>query len=346
MSVIDSKVYLDEINRIAVDLPVKKGNVLITGASGLIGSCITDVFIKANRDHGSDFRIFALGRNKEKLKKRFSYAKESLNIIEQNIISPLDDKLGLDYIIHAASNADPVSYALYPADTILTNFEGTKNCLEYCKMHTKTRLLFTSSFEVYGKHEIDEYSEDDFGALNINMLRSGYPYSKILSELLLRSYCEQYDVDAVIGRLSSIYGPTMLTNDSKAHAQFIRNGLHGENIVLKSAGTQRRTYCYVMDAVSGLFRVLFKGKTGEAYNIANDKSIATIAEVANTVAGICGTKVVFDLPSDIEKRGFSSPQNCVLNIDKLRALGWQGKHTLRDGLQSTINILREVDKKC
>lgn len=346
MSIVDSKVYAEEINRIASELPIKKGSVLITGASGLIGSCIIDVLLKANRDYGSDFVIFALGRSKEKLQARFFYAKESIKIIEQNITSPLDNSLRLDYIIHAASNADPISYALNPVDTILTNFEGTKNCLEYCKNHTKTRLLFTSTFEVYGKHEADEYSEDDFGAINNNMIRSGYPYSKILSELLLKSYCKQFNVDAVIGRLSSIYGPTMLNNDSKAHAQFIRNGLHGENIVLKSAGTQKRTYCYVMDAVSGLLTILFNGKTGEAYNVANDKSIATIAEVAYTVAGICGTKVVFDLPSDIEKKGFSLPQNCILKIDKLRALGWQGKHTLRDGLESTINILREVDKKC
>lgn len=335
------ELYKKQIRQIAEQLPIKNGHILITGASGLIGSCMIDVLLTANKLFNASFDIYALGRSKEKLENRFSYADNSLHLIEQDITDPLDETVNFDYIVHAASNADPRSYAVYPVETVLTNIWGAKNILDYCKNNIETRAMLTSTFEVYGKHARDEYKEEDFGALDQNSIRSGYPESKRVSEILFRSYSIEYGVDTVIARLSSVYGPTMLNSDSKAHAQFIKNGLSGQNIVLKSEGLQKRTYCYVIDAVSGLFKILFEGTSGEVYNIANSNSIATIAEVAKTVATICKTEVVYDLPDDIEKQGFSKPQNCILDTQKIEKLGWKGQYSLVDGLTSTLSILRE-----
>ncbi len=159
---------------------------------------------------------------------------------------------------------------------------------------------------------------------------------------MARCYVDEYGVNANVARLSSIYGPTMTANDSKAHAQFLRNALEGKDIVLKSKGLQKRTYCYVIDAISGILTVLFKGNNAESYNVSNEKSIASIAEVANTVAKIAGRKVVFDLPSEIEQNGFSKPQNCILDNKKLRALGWEGKYSLDAGLEECYNILKSI----
>ena len=223
----------------------------------------------------------------------------------------------------------------------MTNVIGNNNIFEYCRYHKKTRVILTSSFEVYGKIENhDIYKEEDCGILDFQILRNGYPESKRCAEILLHSYVEEYNIDAVIARLSSIYGPTMQVNDSKAHAQFIRNALHGDNIVLKSKGLPRRTYCYVTDAASAILYVLFNGKTGEVYNIANEKSIASIAEVAQTIAGIVGTSVVFDFPDEIESKGFSKPQNCILDNSKLRKLGWHAEYILENGMRETIQTLK------
>lgn len=342
MNIYYSKTYQKELYEIAADLPVRNGSILVTGASGLIGSCVVDALLTANRKLGTEYMIYALGRDNNRLKTRFPYAGEDLKFVIQDITAPLDKGCYFDYIVHAASNADPVSYAKYPAETILTNVNGAKTVLEYCREHRKTRALLTSTFEVYGRHEDDVYAEEDFGRLDQNDVRSGYPESKRVSELLFRSYARQYDTDTVIGRLSSVYGPTMLKDDSKAHAQFLRSGLAGEDIVLKSNGAQKRTYCYVMDAVSGIFTVLFAGLKGEAYNIANKKSVATIAEVAKCIAGLCGTKIVFDIPNEIEKQGFSKPQNCILDTKKLESLHWKGKYDLLTGVRDTIEILREI----
>ena len=339
---IENAIYKEAIERAIPKVIIEDGSVLVTGASGLIGSCLIDMLLVAN-EKGRHFDIYALGRNAEKIRKRFAGHQNTskLHIIEQDVRKPLTEDVQFDYIFHGASNADPRSYALYPAETMLINIEGAVNVLNYCKEHLTTKVLMMSTFEVYGNAGKDVYQEADFGTIDQNKIRSSYPESKRSMEILARCYVEEYGVKAVIGRLSSIYGPTMAKDDSKAHAQFIQNGLKGENIVLKSKGEQRRTYCYVMDAVTGLFYVMAKGTSGDAYNIANEKAVVSIAEVAQTVASIAGTKVVFDLPDEVEKKGFSSPQNCILDNTKLKLLGWKGDYGIQEGMSESLRILKQ-----
>lgn len=338
---IENTLYREALKRVIPEITLNDGSVLVTGATGLIGSCIVDLLMLSNLE-GRHFEIYALGRNKKKLQERFKSFLDSsyLHFVEQDIMSPLDGNILYDYIIHGASNADPRNYALYPAETMLINIEGARNVLNYCKDHHDTKALLMSTFEVYGNAGKDVYKEEDSGAVDLNMIRSCYPESKRSMEILTRCYVDEYGVLAVIGRLSSIYGPTMAKDDSKAHAQFIRNGLNKEDIVLKSKGEQRRTYCYVIDAVTGLLCVLAKGNCGEAYNIANEQSVASIAEVAQAVAEIAGTNVIMRLPDELEKKGYSKPQNCILDNAKLKLLGWNGHYNLKDGLGECLAILK------
>lgn len=328
--------YLESIKALAKNITIKEKRILVTGATGLIGSCLIDVFIEAN-NCGANNIIYALGRSKDKLESRFG---TSVVPIVQDVVLPISNDLVFDFIFHGASNADPRSYATQPVETILTNILGNKNVLDYCKEHKETKMLLMSTFEVYGEITgVDVYSENMSGVIDQTVLRNGYPESKRSSELLLRSYVDEYAISAVIARLPSVYGPTMLKNDSKAHAQFIRNVLNGENIVLKSKGEQRRTYCYVIDVVSALLKIMECGVNGECYNVANENSIASIADVAKTCAEISGTNVVFDLPDEIENKGFSKSKNCILDNSKLKSLGWEGKFSLVEGMVETIDYL-------
>ena len=330
--------YEDSIKEVARKLEIKNVSILITGATGLIGSCIIDILITANKNFDANIKIYALARSKDRIMKRF---RTEVVPIVQNIIEPLDNKIEYDYIIHGASNANPRTYALEPVETILTNIIGNRNVLDYCVKHLNTRMILTSTFEVYGEvRGCNIYTEDMSGVINQMVLRNGYPESKRCCELLTRSYVNEYGVNAVIARLPSVYGPTMLKTDSKAHAQFIMNALKGENIVLKSKGESKRTYCYVIDVASALFCILCAGQNGDIYNISNEKSVASIAEVAKTCAKIAGTKVVFDLPDEVEAKGFSQPNNCILNNSKLRDLGWYVNFSLKDGLVETLEYLR------
>lgn len=322
----------------ALLLPINNGSFLITGATGLIGSCIIDTLLYANVK-GANFKIYAMSRSRKKVMEKFG---DKVIPVIQDVAQPLGILSKYDYIIHCASNADPKSYAIQPVETILTNILGNKNVLEYCKEYKKCRMLLTSTFEVYGEiSNTSVYKENMSGIIDQTVLRNAYPESKRSCELLLRSYVDEYNINAVICRLPSVYGPTMLKSDSKAHGQFIKNALNKENIVLKSKGEQRRTYSYVVDVVSGIFKVLFNGLNGEVYNIANENSIASIAEVASICAEIAGTNVVFDLPDKIEKKGFSQSKDCILDNSKLKSLGWNGKYTLKQGLVETIESLRE-----
>lgn len=331
--------YKESIRNISNELPLNKGSVLITGATGLIGSCIADILLEANRN-GAQFEIFTMSRFLEKIKKRFN---GYVIPIIQDVTEPLDEKNKFDYIIHCASNADPRSYSTNPVETMLTNIVGNKNVLDYCKLHKSTRLILTSTFEVYGTIDgVSVYKENMSGVIDQTILRNGYPESKRSCELLLRSYVDEYNINAVIVRLPSVYGPTMLKSDSKAHAQFIKNVLNREDIVLKSKGSQKRTYTYVLDAVSGIFKVLFEGEVGEIYNISNEKSIASIADVAKVCAEIAGTKVIFELPDEVESKGFSRSKDCILDNSKLKALGWNAKYSLKEGLLETIEYLGDM----
>lgn len=340
---VNNATYSAALVRSISQLPINGGRILVTGASGMIGSCLIDMLMLANK-YGYRFDVYALGRNRSKLLKRFKAFEESslLHIIEQDICFPLDDSIDVDYIIHGASPADPLKYANNPTETMLTIFEGTTNMLNYCVRHKKTRMLLLSSFEVYGNNGNHEYSEDDFGAINMNQLRSCYPESKRNAELLAKSFSHEFGVNVLIARLCSIYGPTMAMNDSKAHAQFLRNAMNKEKIILKSKGQQCRSYCHVIDAVTAMLIILAKGKCGEAYNVSYEGGVSTIAGVARCVSEIVGTDVVFDQLSKAAEHIYSKPIDCVLKNDKLRSLGWKGHYGIKEGFSETLIILKEM----
>jgi len=317
--------------------------VLVTGATGLIGSFFVDVLMLYNEISGFNVQVFAVSRNKESLIKRFKthIGNECFHIIEYDVTSPLNSRVSFDYIIHAAGNSSPRMFAVDPVGTIMTNILGTYNLLEYgCKMGIK-RFLFVSSGEVYGQgaEGITGFDETYSGHVDNTNKRACYPNSKRAAESLCVSYTAQYNIDTVIARPCHIYGPTMTENDDRASAQFIRSVLFGNDIVMKSDGSQLRSYCYVADCVSALFTVLMKGETGHAYNIANPNSSITIRTLAETIAAISGRNVRFDTPSEIEKSSYNPVTRSVLSVDKLERLGWKANYDITTGLQRTIEIM-------
>ena len=244
--------------------------------------------------------------------------------------------------MHLASNTHPLLYSTDPIGTILTNVIGVKNLLDFSVKHNATRFAFASSNEMYGENrgDVELFNEEYCGYINCNTLRAGYPESKRCGEALCQAYRVQKGLDIVIPRLTRTYGPTMSMFDTKAASQFIKNGIEGEDIVLKSSGTQYYSYTYVSDAVSGLLTVLLCGKNGEAYNIADESGDIMLKDFAVIVADICGTNVVFEIPDAIEAAGYSKATKARLNGDKLRTLGWKPRFDIRSGVERTLKILK------
>lgn len=352
---INHVLYTQDIEKTAnLELPWEKlqdASLLISGASGLVGTFLVDTIMYRNRYYDLGCHIYAIGRNRKKAETRFTGYKneDDFRFVEQDINSGVNVNgvSHVDYIVHLASNTHPIAYAMDPIGTITTNIIGTGNLLEYAIRCECRRVAFASSNEVYGENRGDTelFDEDYCGYINCNTLRAGYPESKRCGEALCQAYIRQKGLDVVIPRLTRSYGPTMLMSDSKAMSQFIKKGLEGKNIVLKSEGNQYYSYTYVADAVSGLLTVLLKGKTGEAYNISNEKSDVRLKDLAKYIADVSGTKVEFELPDETEKAGYSTAVTARLCSDKLRQMGWKAEYDMQSGIRRTMEILRDCEKR-
>lgn len=310
-------------------------NVLITGACGLIGSAVVDFLFS----HGAPCHVYAMARSREKAEQRFSgYLRDGrFHIVEGDVNVPLPGDTTYHYIINAASNANPNAYALDPVGTLWTNINGTKQLLEYGRGHGLLRLLYVSSGEVYGEGETDNWKEHDSGYVDSMAMRSCYPTSKRAAETLCVAYACQYGVETVVARPCHTFGPDFTESDSRAYAQFVRKARRHEDIVLKSAGEQFRSWLYAKDCASAIITILLKGESREAYNVADENSCVTIRQLAETIAKIGGVKVVFDIPGDIERQGFSVIRKATFCTEKLRRLGWQPLHSLQEALRETVN---------
>ncbi len=351
MNVFENELYQEDIAWVAEsEFPwekLKNRSLLISGASGLIGSAFIDVLMYRNNRYDMRCKIYAMGRDAEKAKTRFSYCWDSewFEFISWNINQPLvrDDISTVDYVFHLASNTHPVAYATDPIGTITTNIIGTNHMLTFAAAHESTRMVFASSNEIYGENrgDTEKFDERYCGYIDCNTMRAGYPESKRCGEALCQAYIESRKLDVVIARFTRSYGPTMQMSDTKAISQFIRKGIAKENIVLKSEGTQHYSYTYVGDAVSGLLTILFFGVCGEAYNIADDASDIMLKDLAAVVAEITGQKVVFEIPDAVESAGYSRATKARLDGSKLRELGWKARYGIKAGMTRTIRILEE-----
>ena len=353
MKVYENNLYIEDIKRAAaLDLPwerLQDKSVLISGATGLVGSCFIDLIMERNISQGMNCKVYALGRNAQKAKDRFGYCLDSslFCFIAADINKPLvrEDIGKVDFVLHLASNTHPVAYATDPIGTVTTNIIGTYNMLDFAVEHQAERMAFASSNEIYGENrgDVEKFDEDYCGYINSNTMRAGYPESKRCGEALCQAYIRQKGLDVVIPRLTRSYGPTMLMTDTKAISQFIRKGIAGEDIVLKSEGTQYYSYTYVIDAVTGLMTVLLKGECGEAYNISDDASDIMLKDLAAIIAKQAGKKVVFELPDAVEAAGFSKATKARLDSAKINKLGWKAAYDIKEGLERTVEILKSLD---
>ncbi|MDB8553981.1 NAD-dependent epimerase/dehydratase family protein [Turicibacter sanguinis] len=352
MILYDNYLYIEDIKYVAnLDYNwslIKDKTIMISGATGLIGSFLIDVLMYRNNNFQDNCKIIALGRDIKKAHSRYYKYWDSnfFEFLEQDIVNPITKiKDEIHFIFHAASNTHPKAYSKDPIGTMTTNIIGTYNLLEYAAKYNIEKFIFASTVEIYGENrgDIELFDENYCGYINCNTLRAGYPESKRAGEALCQAYIESKKVNIVIPRLARTYGPTMLASDSKAVSQFIKKGIRKENIILKSEGHQLYSYTYVADAVSAILLILFEGECGSAYNVADEKSDIMLKDLAKLIADYVETDVIYELPDQAEKKGYSTATQALMSGEKIKNIGWTAKYDIKAGIERTIEILSTIN---
>lgn len=311
--------------------------VLVTGATGLIGSTLIDSLLYADTTIGLNIGIVALARNVEKARIKFEKQlldSNNLDFIEGTVEDLPEFDMDIDYIVHGASPTASNFFVEKPVETIKIAVQGTIKLLDLAvKKHVKG-LVYLSSMEVYGApHTDDVILETQGTTVDTMSVRSCYPEAKRLCESLCASYASEYAVPAMVVRLAQTFGAGVnIYEDNRVFAEFARCAVNGKDIVLQTAGTSKRCYLYTAEAVSAILTVLLHGKAGEAYNAANKNTYCSIVEMAKLVAyKIAKSRINVCIPADGKhEKKFPPPHNLNLDTSKLEKLGWKAEVDLAD----------------
>jgi nucleoside-diphosphate-sugar epimerase len=306
------------------DVP-KNASVLVTGATGLIGSAIVRLLTEINEQENLGLRIIPFTRQAfGDVRNPDSFAKIS----------------SADYIFHCASVTRSAEMVKYPADVMSVAVEGTKNVLELARRVSSKSVVYLSSMEVYGQIE-GEVCESNLGYIDLSNPRSSYPESKRACEMLCSAYYKQFDVPVKIARLAQTFGAGVSRDDTRVFSQFAKSVITHSDIVLHTEGKSVGNYCEISDTCRALFTLLIKGQDGECYNISNPENTMTICEMAEMLAKEYGISVKIQIPENSDKLGYASKTGFTLNIDKMKKLGWEPKYSLSEMYKQLIESLKK-----
>lgn len=318
-------------------------DILITGASGMVGSFLTSALIEG-------CRIQNLARPKITILARSAGSKNLMQITKELGVDVIETRLSnwkidkpYDYLIHAASPASPTKYG----DT-RSVIEANVGFLENISTQEVPRTtLFVSSGEVYGPNaELEIHETDNLGHVPSGP-RSVYPQAKITAENLLRRMGEDGLTKPLVARLFHSFGPGLREEDGRSFGDFLWSAAQGRDIHMLSSGEAIRTFLYLEDAVAGLLAVLTEGVSGEAYNVGSELPV-TIFGFASLVAEIAGVKITKSEDFDVLEGGYThSPNSSIIPSNrKLRDLGWGHEVPLPEGINRSLEwILRELNAK-
>lgn len=316
-------------------------SVLVAGGAGFIGSHVCERLL------GDGYKVICVDSlitsdkaNVESLKKN-----QNFTFIEQDITSSqfAMDGPELHYIFHLASPASPNkksprSYISFPVETLLVNSVGTYNLLELARKHNSS-FLYASSSEVYGDPAVSPQTENYFGNVNPNGIRSVYDEGKRFGEAISMAYVRKFSVAARIVRIFNTYGPRMQKDDGRVVSNLINQAIHNEPLTLYGEGKQTRSFCFIDDMVEGLLQAMFTKETkGEVMNLGNPDE-RRISELATMIKDLTksNSEIVYEpLPED-------DPKNRKPDITKAKKLlNWEPKVSLEEGLTKTIEYFKRI----
>ena len=306
--------------------------VLVTGASGFLGSHLTDRLLTKGHEVLAVDNFFTGSRKNLEL----ALANPNLELIRHDVTFPLF--VEVDAIYNLASPASPIHYQRDPVQTTKTNVLGAVNMLGLAK-RLRVPIFQASTSEVYGDPEVHPQPETYWGNVNPIGPRACYDEGKRAAETLFFDYNRQHKLKIRVARIFNTYGPRMAIGDGRVVSNFIVQALKGDNITIYGDGSQTRSFCYVDDLVEGFIRMMDKTEDLVGpINLGNPGEF-TMLELAEKVIAQTGSKsqLVFEpLPQD-------DPKQRQPDITKAkRELDWEPKVSLDEGLEKTIAYFKKA----
>lgn len=343
-----SRILLEDFNYIfeqKLDWNVlNKKKILVTGATGLIGSLVLKYLDFLNREKRFEIQSVALVRDAEKAKHILKECRTEFVVCDICRMAEFAEKMDtvgkVDYIFHCAAITESAKMIEQPVEVFESIVLGSSNILKFAKKSEVKSMVYLSSMEVYGQvmgesETAISVTEEMTGIINGLECRSCYPLGKKMAENLCYSYYKEYGIPVRLARLAQTFGAGVLPGENRVFAQFARSAAEGKDIVLHTDGLSRGNYCYTADAIYGLFCILLKGENGQAYNIVNEEESRTVREMAYLVAEKIADgkiKVVFEIPEE-NVFGYAPKANVKLSGEKLRATGWSAKYSMEEMYQ-------------
>jgi len=345
---------------LAEEFPNLSGKrLLITGGAGFLGHYLVQSALQWNRR--------AKGAPPIRLTVYDSYVRgipawlqrlrqdENLKLVQHDMTQPLP--AGMDdfaYIIHAASIASPTYYRRYPIETMDANVNGLRALLEHAREQARRNcpvegFLFFSSSEIYGDPAADSIPTPETYRGNVSCTgpRACYDEAKRYGETLCVNFAQHVGIPVKVARPFNNYGPGLKITDRRVLPDFARDVLAGRDLVMFSDGSPKRTFCYVADAVVGYYKILVKGRSGEAYNIGVEEPEISVRELAEMV--VAQARELFEYAGKVVRQP-SRDQDYLLDnpnrrcpvIAKARGeLGYNPTVSFEEGLRRSLLWYRD-----
>jgi nucleoside-diphosphate-sugar epimerase len=329
-------------------------NLLITGGAGFLGHYLVQAIAFWNRQAGKGRRI--------RLTVYDNYSRgvpdwlktlkgsDHLILVKHDVTNPLPGNIeDFQYIIHAACIASPTYYRRCPIETMDANVNGLRYLLEYAKRQKREGkavegFLFYSTSEIYGDPPPENIPTPETYRGNVSCTgpRACYDESKRYGETLCVNFAQQQGLPVRIARPFNNYGPGLKISDRRVIPDFARDVLSGKDIVMLSDGSPKRTFCYAADAIVGYFKILVKGRDGEAYNIGVETPEISMADLAGKIVSFSRElfgyqgKVVLKVSEDKDYLIDNPNRRCPV-IQKARTeLGYNPSIPLEEGLRRSL----------
>ena len=326
---------------------LKNRKILVVGCNGFICSSLIYYLDKIMEKKGYKIYFYGIAKkgknNNYYLKKLIK--KNNIKIFNTDINKKINLNIKPDYLLHGASVTSPKEYSSRCDEVLTTNAVGTINLLNFSVKKNTKKFIFLSSGEVYGDmkfYKKQSFNETNFGELNPSILTSNYGISKKFAENALICWSKKFKLFTNSIRLFHTYGQGMKLKDGRVHSDLVNNMISKENLLIKSGGKTKRSFCYISDALSGIITVILKSKKYEIYNLSNPFEMHSVKKVAEILQkSEKNNKLKIKITkSDKRERNFFYRKP---SINKLKKLGWTPKISCKVGFKETIKHFRNLD---